>query len=638
MLPIWRAVSGKNVVLEEGFWKTWRDRIGRVTLPHLLDQMRHHGQIDALALDQRTHRGRELADHWYWGGSVFWDSDLAKWLEASSAWLEHTSDPDLEAQVETIIQQIGRAQRSDGYFNTHILTWRPNHRWKNLRDLHELYCAGHLIEAAVVHFEATGRRTLLDIAQKYADYLVQIFGEHGIRGYGGHPEIELALIRLYRLTREEQYLRLAQFFIEERGRTPNYFEEEAIRRLDAKPFRPNHPESPFAYMQAHVPIRQQPKIVGHAVRAMYLLCAVADLAAETGDQSLKEVAEQLWQDAVCTKLYITGGLGTSGDNEGFTTDFDLPNQNAYAETCASIGFFLLGHRLLQFGPDRQYADLMERALYNNILSGIGLDGRSFFYDNPLSSGGEHRRVDWPWWCPCCPANLARLISSLSSYLYSESAEGFAIHHYVNSQTAFAGLRLQVQTELPFGGRTTISFTEDGLRAAGGSTASEATLLLRVPEWSSSAWYKINSEERTLDLSRGYARIARNWQAGDRLELALDLPVRNHYARYEVAADRGRVALSRGPLIYCFEQTDNGERLDQMVIPDDRSFGPVAGREKLESITLLQGEILRETSEANSLYATEPPKAVDTSATAIPYFAWANRSAGEMQVWMRRTAG
>jgi len=384
----WQPLRRGQVTIQDGFWQRWRDLVGKTTLAHEFEEMRADGHMDAMLLDPRMHRGRALADPWaeagYWGGSVFWDSDLAKWLEAASARLEQTRDPALEARVDEVIGLFERAQLPDGYINSHILTWRPRHRFKNLRDLHELYCAGHLIEAAVVHSEATGQDRLLQVAKRFADNLVAHFGrEPGqIRGYCGHPEIELALLRLYHATKERRYLDLCRYFINERGQSPNFFEQEAVARLDMRPFRPNHPGSPYSYMQAHEPVRAQTKVVGHAVRAMYLFTAAAGLALEDGDAELLATCERLWQDVINTKLYITGGIGSASENEGFTRDYDLPNENAYAETCASIGLFLFGHRLLQAQLDGQYGDVMEWALYNNILSGISLDGRSFFYDNP----------------------------------------------------------------------------------------------------------------------------------------------------------------------------------------------------------------------------------------------------------------
>jgi uncharacterized protein len=625
----WSPVPRNRVTIHGGFWKKWRDLIGRTTLFHQLEEMRAEGHIDALGLDQRMHRGRPVGDDWYWGASIFWDSDLAKWLEAASAYLEQAKDDRLEQAMDDIIARFEYAQTPDGYVNSHILTWRPRHRFQNLRDLHELYCAGHLIEAAVVHFEATGKQSLLNVARRFADLLVKRFGpdRDQIHGYCGHPEIELALMRLYRLTNEPSYLELSRFFVDQRGQDPNFFDLEAAARLDSEPFRPNHPGSPYAYMQAHQPIREQSKVVGHAVRAMYLFSAVVDVGLETTDPSLLQAAERIWRDVIDTKLYITGGIGSASENEGFTRDYDLPNERAYAETCASIGLFLFGHRLLQSRLSSEFAEVMELALYNCILSGIGLDGETFFYDNPLASHGQHRRIPWPWWCPCCPPNLARLISSLSGYLISEREENIAVHHYVTCEATLDGLRLQIESGLPFSGENRIKVTADQPR--------ERTLALRVPGWAEKTQVSVNGAVAQPEISDGYLFLRRTWQTGDQIDLHFEMPIKKKFARFEVDADRGRLALVRGPLVYCLEQIDNGPGLDRLVIPVDEEFRLGESKNLSDGVVTLHGHAVRESpDESRSLYADQPPKTETAEVTAIPYYAWANRGAGEMQVWMR----
>jgi uncharacterized protein len=629
METAWSPVPRNRVIIRGGFWKKWRELIGNVTLFHQLEEMRGEGHLDALELDQKMHRGRPVGDDWYWGGSIFWDSDLAKWLEAAAAYLEQAGSDRLEQAVDDIIARLEHAQAADGYLNSHILTWRPRHRFKNLRDLHELYCAGHLIEAAVVHYEATGKPSLLNVARRFADLLVKRFGPRSDQtpGYCGHPEIELALVRLYRLTNEPSYLELSRFFIDQRGQEPNFFELEAASRLDLAPFRPNHPGSPYAYMQAHQPIRDQSKVVGHAVRAMYLFSAVADVGLETTDPSLLQVAERIWRDVIDSKLYITGGIGSASENEGFTRDYDLPNERAYAETCAAIGLFLFAHRLLQSRLSSEFADVMELALYNCILSGIGLDGKTFFYDNPLASRGQHRRIPWPWWCPCCPPNLARLISSLSGYLISERAEDIAVHHYVTSEATLDKFHLQVESALPFSGESRITVTADEPR--------ERTLALRVPGWAGETRILLNGTAVEPATSQGYHIFRRTWQTGDQIDLHFEMPIRKKFARFEVDADRGRMALTRGPLVYCLEQVDNGAELDRLIIPVDEEFHPVESKELLNGVVTLKGHASREQpSENANLYADQPPATETVEVTAVPYYAWANRGAGEMQIWMR----
>jgi uncharacterized protein len=625
----WSPVPRNRVTIQGGFWKKWRDLIGNVTLMHQLEEMRAEGHIDALELDQRMHRGRSVGDGWYWGASIFWDSDLAKWLEAASAYLEQNKDDRLEQAIDDIIARFERAQAPDGYVNSHFLTWRPRHRFKNLRDLHELYCAGHLIEAAVVHYEATGKPSLLNVARRFADLLVKRFGPNPDQtpGYCGHPEIELALVRLYRLTNEPSYLELSRFFINQRGQDPNFFDLEAAARLDSEPFRPNHPGSPYAYMQAHQPIRDQSKVVGHAVRAMYLFSAVTDIGLETTDASLLQAAERIWRDVIDTKLYVTGGIGSASENEGFTRDYDLPNERAYAETCASIGLFLFAHRLLQTRLSSEFGDVMELALYNCILSGIGLDGKTFFYDNPLASHGQHRRIPWPWWCPCCPPNLARLITSLSGYLISARAEDIAIHHYVTGEATLDNVRLQVESGLPFSGESRITVATDDPR--------ERTIALRVPGWAGPTRISLNGTLTQPETSEGYLFVRRTWQTGDQIDLHFEMPIRKKFARFEVDADRGRVALIRGPLVYCLEQVDNGPDLDRLIVPAEEEFRPVDANELLDGIVTLRGQVVREKPvESKGLYANQPPETETIDVTAIPYYAWANRGAGEMQIWTR----
>ena len=633
MQPGWQPLPRNQVTIQEGFWKRWRDRIGEATLAHQFEEMQADGHMDAMLLDRKMHRGRELADPWadagYWGGSVFWDSDLAKWLEAASARLEQTPDAILEARVDQVIALFENAQLPDGYVNSHILTWRPRHRFKNLRDLHELYCAGHLIEAAVVNFEATGKDRLLQVARRFADHIAIRFGRGPgqIRGYPGHPEIELALLRLYHLTNERRYLDLCRYFIDERGQSPHYFDQEAVARLDSRPFRANHPGSPYAYMQAHEPIRNQTKVVGHAVRAMYLFAAAAWLALEDADADLLATCEGLWQDVVASKLYVTGGIGSASENEGFTRAYDLPNENSYAETCASIGLFLFGHRLLQTRLDGQYGDVMEQALYNNILSGIGIDGRCFFYDNPMASSGSHKRVNWPWWTPCCPPNLARLISSLSGYLYSERMGEIAVHHYVNSEAIADGFTLRVRSGLPFAGDNTIELKVDA--------PAEKILSFRIPGWAGKHAFTVNGETVTPAVRDGYASIQRTWNSGDRIELNFELSVTKKFCRYEVDVNRGRVALTRGPLVYCLEQVDNGPELDAVMVPSDATFLADERPDLLDGIVALSGSGIREQTRTDILYADDAPVTQQINVTAIPYYSWNNRGPGEMLVWIRR---
>jgi DUF1680 family protein len=633
MLPPWQPIDQTRVSINGGFWDTLQQQVGQVTLGHIYNEMRHQGQLDALRLDQRMHRGREEANGWYWGGSIFWDSDVAKWLEAASAYLQHQKDAKLETLVDGTIELLAGTQQQDGYLNSHILTWRPRHRFKNLRDLHELYCAGHLIEAAVTHRQATGKETLLNIATRLADYLATVFGDGSsqLPGYCGHPEIELALIRLYRLTHEQRYLDLSRFFVERRGTKPHYFDREAVERLDATPFRPTHPVSPYAYMQAHLPVREQREVVGHAVRAMYLYSAVADLAYELKDEELVAVCKNFWQDLNRSKLYITGGLGSAAENEGFTKDYDLPNLKSYAETCAAIALLQWAHRMVHLELDSRYTDTLERTLYNGVLAGLGTDGKSFFYHNPLESDGTHHRVSWPWWCPCCPANLARLILSLSGYLYSAGPKAVAIHQYVSSEANFSiegqEVRLVVASEFPSEGTASIRFEV--------VSDSPFEVFLRVPGWAGNHEFAVNGRKTEPEIVAGYAVISRSWNNGDELTARFEMPVQTHFSNYEVAGNRGRVAISRGPLIYCAEEVDNGGHLDRFAIGPEKGVELKREDSELGEIVSLSVPGSEEELEDRSLYSLTPPSTVPCAIKMIPYYAWDNRAPGEMLVWLRR---
>jgi uncharacterized protein len=629
----WQPIDQTRVAITGGFWDKLQQQVGQVTLGHIYNEMRHQGQLDALRLDQRMHRGRQESSSWYWGGSIFWDSDVAKWLEAASAYLQHHRDARLETLVDGTIELLANAQQQDGYLNSHILTWRPRHRFKNLRDLHELYCAGHLIEAAVVHRQATGKETLLNIAIRLADHLAAVFGagSNQMPGYCGHPEIELALIRLYRLTQEQRYLDLSRFFVEQRGTKPHYFDREAIERMDATPFRPTHPGSPYAYMQAHQPLREQREVVGHAVRAMYLYSAASDLAYESSDEELGAVCKNLWQDLCRSKLYISGGIGSAAENEGFTKDYDLPNLQSYAETCAAIALLQWAHRMVHLDLDRQYTDTMERTLYNGVLAGLGTDGKSFFYHNPLASDGTHHRVSWPWWCPCCPANLARLILSFSGYLYSSAPKAIAIHHYVSSEANFfiegQEARLVASSDFPWEGTASVRFES--------VPGTPFEVLLRIPEWAGNHELRVNDREVWPEIVAGYAVISRSWKPGDNLTIRFEMPVQTHFSHYEVTGNRGRVAISRGPLIYCAEEVDNGGHLDRFTVHPEKGAGVKREEGELGEIVSLSVPGSKEEQEDSSLYPLSPPATVPCEIKMIPYYAWDNRAPGEMLVWLRR---
>lgn len=614
-----------DVVLDDPFWAP-RMRVNRErTIAHQYAQCKETGRIDAFRLQWKP--GDEPVPH------IFWDSDVAKWIEAASYALATHPSTDLEALLDEVAALVASAGQPDGYLNTHYIVVEPEKRWTNLRDCHELYCAGHLIEAAVAHFQATGRRTLLDALCRYADHIGTVFGTGPgqKRGYCGHEEIELALVKLYRVTGERRYLELASYFVDERGRQPHYFDLEARARGEdpgAYHFKK------YDYCQAHLPVREQSEVVGHAVRAMYLYSAMADLAGELGDASLLAACERLWENLTTRRLYLTGGIGPARQNEGFTTDYDLPNETAYAETCAAIGLVFWSHRMLQLECDARYADVMERALYNGVVSGVSLDGERFFYENPLASRGTHHRQPW-FGCACCPPNVARLIASLGEYAYAQSETDVAVHLYARGRARLrlAGqtVTLTQETGYPWDGRVSI-----GLRM---EQPARFGVRLRIPGWCREPRLRVCGEAAPLQLDKGYVRIEREWRGGDRIDLELPMPVERVYAHPAVREDAGLVALQRGPIVYCLEEADNGASLHRVAIPRDSQFEAQFREDLLGGVVVLTGEaeILSDDGWAGTLYRTRPPATERRQITAVPYCVWDNREPGEMRVWLRETS-
>ncbi len=618
---LYEPVPFTQITVDDRFWSP-RLRVNREhTLPHIYQQCRDTGRIDAFRLNWKP--GLEPVPH------IFWDSDVGKWLEAASYSLATHPDPALDARVDEVIALLASAQHPDGYLNAHFTVVKPELRWRNLRDWHELYCAGHLIEAGVAHSEATGKRTLLEVVRGYADYIASVFGpEPGQkRGYCGHEEIELALVKLYRATGEPRYLRLSEYFINERGQPPNYFEREAQARGDTRW------RFPLEYYQAHRPVREQADVFGHAVRVTYLCSAMADLAGELGDAGLWAACQRLWADLTGRHMYLTGGIGSTGFNEGFTHDYDLPNETAYAETCAAIGLVMWAHRMLQVECDARYADVMERALYNGVLSGVSLDGRSFFYENPLAAENYQRQ---PWFdCACCPPNLARLLASFGQNIYGQSGSDVAVHLYVQSTVRLTvggqPVTLRQITNYPWDGQIRIA-VEPGQPV-------EFGLRLRVPGWSRGAKVSVNGE--AIDVGShfhdGYVRLGRRWEPGDEAAIELPMPVERMYAHPSVRADLGRVALQRGPLVYCFEAQDQPAPLQLLALPRAASLEVLFDPGQLGGIVKITGQGLTEAGWGDALYRPQPARAELCALTAVPYCLWGNREPGPMGVWLREGA-
>jgi len=568
-------------------------------------------------------------------GMVFQDSDLAKWLEAAAYTLADERDPKLEARVDEIIGIIAAAQHEDGYLNTYYTVKEPGKRWTNLRDNHELYCAGHMMEAAVAYYEATGKTQLLDVMEKMAVHIAEQFGseEGKQRGYPGHEEIELALIKMYRITGTRKYLDLAEYFVLERGRQPHYFQLEAERRGDA----PLHGGLlDYAYSQSHLPVLEQTEAVGHAVRATYLYAAMADLAVETGRDDLIRTCRTLWDSAVNKRMYITGGIGSSAFGEAFTTDYDLPPDTAYSETCAAIGLAFWARRMLHAETRGCYGDVMEKAFFNTILAGMGEDGQQFFYVNPLEvhpDTARHRhdqrhvrtrRQGW-FGCACCPPNAARFLASLGQYVYGYNETGIHVHLYAASSATFTlatGLvSLTQTTDYPWDGTVDMELSMEEKQ--------QFSLSLRIPGWCRGARLSVNGQEVDAETrpAQGYVQLHREWKNGDTVRLQLPMPIERVLSHPAVRATAGKQAFMRGPLVYCFEEVDNGPLLSALAVDENQEPvlepGPVP-------VLCVPGFRLPEQS---LLYSADRPTAQAQVLRAVPYFMWGNREPGEMQVWI-----
>ncbi len=615
-----------QVRLADQFWAPRIEVNRAVTLPAEYDMLVSTGRIAALDLKWKI--GRPNPPH------IFWDSDTAKWIEAASYSLAAHPDPALDKLLDRVIAKLAKAQQPDGYLNSHYIVFEReglDRRWTNLRDNHELYCAGHLIEAAVAHYQATGKRSLLDVMCRYADYIDSVFGrgKGKLRGYCGHEEIELALVKLYHATGNRRYLKLAQYFVDERGRQPHYFDIEARRRgEDPRTFW----AGTYQYNQSHLPVREQHVVTGHAVRAMYLYSAMADLANETGDEALLTACERIWHSVVDARMYLTGGIGPSARNEGFTAAYDLPDETAYAETCAAVGMVFWNHRMLQFSGDGKYADVMERALYNGTISGVSLDGTRFFYENPLASRGAHHRQGW-FDCACCPPNIARMIASVGGYFYSAGDDAIWVHLYAAGEATTALhdrlVVLRQTTHYPWDGAVRIDVQLD--------QPARFTLYVRIPGWCERYTVAVNGKRVNGAPQQGYVAIARAWQTGDAVIVDLDMPTRLIAAHPQVRQMVGRVAIQRGPVVYCLEEVDNPiTPLDRIVIPPNTRWDADYRPDLLGGVVVLRGAVKAlEPAPAHSLYAPARPARYTTAeVTAVPYCVWDNRAPGEMRVWFR----
>ena len=533
-------------------------------------------------------------------GFYFDDSDVYKAMEGIAYSLITNPNSKYEALVDKWISLIAKSQQADGYLNTYYTLNHPDKRWTDM-EKHEMYCGGHMIEAAVAYYQATGKTTFLEVAKRFADYLGNTFGPGKRHWVPGHQEIELALVKLYHVTNDRKYLDLAHWLLEERGHGQG--KGDIWEKSHWGP----------AYCQDDVPVSEITDIKGHAVRAMYLFTGMTDVAAEKDIPEYVEALKRVWEDVTSRNMYITGGIGGSGTNEGFTEDYDLPNKTAYCETCASIGMVFWNNRMNLLSKDAKYVDVLERALYNGVLSGVNLEGNLFFYVNPLESDGDHHRQQW-FGCACCPSNISRFIPSVGSYIYLENDNELFVNLYMGNETNFeinkTRLKFRQITDYPWGGK--IVFQVDPEKPV------SFNLKLRIPGWCKSFQVLLNGKSVSpQSVENGYLSIQNSWKKGDQVTLSLDMPVEKMKADEKVSENTGKRAIQRGPLVYCIEQTDNKNvNPDEITINQDAVFSVLPGEGKLENM-----RILTITGQGRRL-------------TFVPYFAWDNREPGKMKVWVK----
>ncbi len=606
-----RAVPFTDVTVGDEFWAPRMETNRKVTVPYDFKKCEETGRIDNFAKAGGLMEGN-------FEGIYFNDSDLYKVIEGAAYSLKIHPDPELEKYVDGVIYKIAAAQWEDGYLYTFysLPERQPEKRWTDVRNKHELYCAGHFFEAAVAYYQATGKRKILDVAIRLADYIDSVFGPDKKHDVPGHEEIEMGLVKLYRVTGDEKYLALAKFFLDERGQSDR-------RKIYGD------------YCQDHKPVIEQGAAVGHAVRAGYLYRWMADVAALTGDNGYVEALERIWRDVVSKKLYITGGVGARRGGESFGEDYELPNKTAYCETCAAIANAMWNHRMFLLGGDAKYIDVLERVIYNGFLSGISLSGDKFFYPNPLASDGDYQRSPW-FDCACCPVNIVRFVPSLPGYAYAQQGDVLYVNLFIGGSAtvkmADKTVRLKQQTRYPWDGA--VKITVEPERSA------KFAICVRIPGWarnepvpsdlyrflnenSEKVTLKVNGKSVDLNIDKGFASIRRRWEKGDCIELNLPMPVRRVVSHENVKDNAGRTAAQRGPLVYCFEGVDNPQGVAKLVLPPEAKLHTEYHGDLLGGIVTLNGQ------------GKIPLKSVEV--VAIPYYAWAHRGKSEMAVWLPESA-
>ena len=586
-LKMIEQIDFSHVKINDNFWSPRLSKHVSATLPVCIDQIEN--QTGRIRNFENAAKGE--GEH---SGIFFDDSDVYKALEGMAYSLINNPDPELEKKADEWIDKFAAAQQPDGYINTFYTLTGSDKRWTNM-DKHEMYCAGHMIEAGVAYYQATGKRKLLDVCIRMTDHMMSQFGPGKRHWVPGHEEIELALVKLYQTTQEQKYLDFAYWLLEERGHGHGTMGDEGK-------WNP-------VYYQDIVPVRQLTDISGHAVRCMYLYCGMADVAALKNDTGYIAAMDRLWDDVVHRNMYITGGIGSSRDNEGFTEDYDLPNLDAYCETCASVGMVLWNQRMNQLTGDSKYIDVLERSLYNGALAGISLGGDRFFYVNPLESKGDHHRQEW-YGCACCPSQLSRFLPSIGNYIYASSDDALWVNLYIGNtgqiRIGETDILLTQETDYPWDGSVKLTIST--------SQPLEKEIRLRIPNWCKTYDLSINGKRINVSEEKGYA-VIKDWKSQDVIALDMDMPVEIVAADPHVKENFGKRAIQRGPLVYCMEEIDNPVYFDQIQLSPSTTFQTAFASDILNGI-----KTIKTNGRAQS-------------ATFIPYYAWDNRKAGKMRVWI-----
>lgn len=641
-----------QVRITSGFWSRYRELVRKEMIPFQWNVLNDQAGIkiekerlnDEGIPSEKSHAienfkiaaGRTKGTHYGW---TFQDSDVYKWLEAVAYSLREKMDPELEAKALEVIDLIAEAQEPDGYLDTFYSILGIQYRYQSLGGSHELYCMGHFIEAAVAYYDATKNEKVLSVAKKCADNVDDNFGpqEGKIHGYDGHEEIEIGLLRLYHITGEERYLNLAKYFLTERGKHPDFFREQAAV-YEGPNALSGIEKAKDSYFQNHKPVLEQDTAEGHAVRVVYLCTALADLAATTGDKEIYEACKRLWNNITKRRMFITGGIGSTVSGEAFTLDYDLPNDTMYCETCAAIGLVFFARQMLRIEQKSEYAEVMERSLYNCALAGMALDGKHFFYVNPLEvnplkskldPGKSHVKPVRPAWlgCACCPPNLARMITSLDDYVYTVLDGTILLNQYIESDAELDVKNGTVEVSQ----KTQFPWDESIAVAIKNNSGDDVRFGIRIPAWAENI--RINGEDG-FETKEGYYYVNVSANGTADIVLTFEMPILRNYANPNISEDIGKVAISRGPFIYCLESVDNGEEINCLSLPETAELKYTFAPDLLKGVGTIKAVGQRITpTEIDTLYTHCKPSKEDATLTFIPYYAWANRGENEMTVWI-----